>query len=294
MGRPKGSKNKPKVVVDEKIEIEQIEQDRARAGNTDSALANKQAPQYNYWFFTWNNYPDKIEQLEQIEQVFKHECRWFIYQEEIGEECGTKHLQGTICLKVKQRMTQLKHIDQAINWRPTKSVNKSIEYCTKEQTRNGRQWVYGIELPEPIEIEEPRGWQLEVMNILKDKPDKRKIHWFWEPIGNVGKTTLCKYLVVKHDALMLTGKSSDMFNMIMKYPSKRKIIIVDCPRSQQDFVNYGAIEQIKNGLLFSGKYEGGQCVFNKPHVICFANRPPKQGEDVMSDDKWDITEIRSP
>jgi hypothetical protein len=54
-------------------------------------------------------------------------------------------------------------------------------------------------------------------------------------------------------------------------------------------VNYGAIEQIKNGLLFSGKYEGGQCVFNQPHVIVFANAEPK--EEQMSMDRWDIREI---
>ena len=37
-----------------------------------------------------------------------------------------------------------------------------------------------------------------VVDILKTEPDERTIHWFWEPKGNVGKTTLCKWLVVKH------------------------------------------------------------------------------------------------
>jgi hypothetical protein len=289
MGRTKGSKNQPKQTDESKqINIEQIEQDRAGAGNSETAPAKKQGEQYTYWFFTWNNYPEQIEQIEQIEHVLRHECKWFVFQEEKGES-GTKHLQGTLCLKQRQRLTQLKHIEQSIHWEPTKSIKASIEYCTKEETRNGRQWVHGIELPEPIHIEQPYGWQLDVMEIVNGPVDKRKIYWFHEPIGNVGKTTLCKYLVVRHNALMLTGKSSDMFNMILKYPGKRKLILVDCPRSQQDFVNYGAIEQIKNGLLFSGKYEGGQCVFNQPHVIVFANAEPK--EEQMSMDRWDIREI---
>jgi hypothetical protein len=48
------------------------------------------------------------------------------------------------------------------------------------------------------------------------------INWYWETTGGVGKTTLCKYLVGKHDALMLTGKSNDMYHMISKFPQKNK------------------------------------------------------------------------
>jgi len=152
-------------------------------------------------------------------------------------------------------------------------------------------YAHGVEIPEQLDIDEPYGWQLQVMNILKDKPDKRTIHWFWEPSGNVGKSTLCKYLVVKHGALMLTGKSADMFHMLAKFPNKRKIILVDCPRSQQDYLNYGALEMVKTGLVFSGKYEGSQLVFNSPHVIVFANSPPVNMEANFSMDRWKIVRI---
>lgn len=267
--------------------IEQIDQNRAEAGNTDSASAppaEKQASQYTYWCFTYNNYV--VDQIDQLEQVLKHECRWYVFQEEIGEDCGTPHLQGTLCLKVKQRMTQLKHINQAIHWSPTKSIKGSLAYCAKETTRAGKQYVYGIDIPEPVKVHEPRGWQTSVMNIIATEPDERTIHWYWENTGGVGKTALCKYLVVKHAALMLTGKSNDMYHMISKFPGKRKLFLIDVPRSAQDYINYGAIEQIKNGLIFSGKYEGAQLVFNSPHVFVFANQPPNY--DMMSRDRWNV------
>jgi hypothetical protein len=237
----------------------------------------KRPLQCTYWCFTLNNYAE--EQVEQLEQVLKHECKWFVFQEEVGKE-GTPHLQGTLCLMVKQRLAQLKCINPAIHWEATKAVKASIAYCTKKDTATGRVYVYGIELPKEIEIEKPYGWQLEVLDIATSVPDKRTIHWFWEPKGGVGKTTLCKYLVVKMDALMLTGKSADMYHMLAKYPNKRELIIVDCPRSMQDYINYGAIEQIKNGLIFSGKYEGAQLVFNCPHVICFSNSEPYTYMDI--------------
>jgi len=269
--------------------IENAELFRERGGNTDPPV-KKQENQCIYWCFTYNNY-DK-EQIETLGTLLRGESDWYLFQEETGEKTGTPHLQGTIKLKKKQRMTQLKKIDPKIRWEPTKAVVASVLYCSKKETRSGEIYHFNIEIPainEDIDYDEPRGWQLQVMDIISVKPDKRTIHWFWEETGGVGKTTLCKYLVGNHNALMLTGKSNDMYHMISKFPNKRKLFIVDCPRSQQDYINYGAIEQIKNGLIFSGKYEGSQLIFNCPHVIVFSNSPPDL--EKMSGDRWNVVMI---
>ena len=264
--------------------------EESTGGNTEIPAHNdkkKQGGQYSYWCFTLNNYT--VEQIEHLEQMFKHECKWYVFQEEVGEVCGTPHLQGHICLKERQRLTQLKPIDRKIRWDPTKCVQASMIYCTKAETSTGTIYHHGVEIPERVEVEEPYGWALQVMEIINTKPDPRTINWFWEPTGGKGKTSLAKYLVVKHKALMLTGKSNDMYHMISQFPSKRKLFVVDCPRSQQDYIDYGAIEQIKNGLIFSGKYEGCQLVFNAPHIIVFANEPPDF--DKMSRDRWNVVRI---
>ena len=105
-------------------------------------------------------------------------------------------------------------------------------------------------------------------------------------VVKLGKSALVKYLVVKHDALMITGKSNDIYYIKSKIPSKRKLFICDISRSVMEYVNYGAIEQIKNGL---GKYRGIQLNFNCPHVIVFANQPPDRSK--MSEDRWNIINI---
>lgn len=285
---------------------DQIDQEKKVDGNTES----RQPPQYTYWFFTWNNWMnnevdsedekdiDPIDQGNQdisredilfnFQNVLKHECKWFIFQEETGES-GTEHLQGTLCLQKKQRLTELKKLNRRINWQPTRSVKASIEYCTKYETRSGDIYYHGIDLPEKIDLCTPYGWQLEVLKIIQQKPDNRSIYWFWEPNGGVGKTELAKYLVVKHNALMLTGKSQDMYHMISKFPKKRKLILCDVPKSSMEYINYSAIEQIKNGLIFSGKYEGTQLVFNSPHVFVFANEEPDY--EAMSRDRWKVKRI---
>lgn len=289
-GRPKGSKNK------NKINLEQIEQDRASVGNTDkSTLADKkQGYQCNYWCFTLNNY--LIEQIEQIEQILRHECRWYIFQEEMSES-GTPHLQGTISLKVKQRLTALKKLNDKIHWEPTKSVTASVAYCSKEDTRNGNVYYYGFEPPikYKVEIEQLHDWQLKIEQMIKLDPDDRSIYWYWENKGGIGKTTFQKYLFTNYeDVVILSGKGSDMKNGIVQYQSKNKrlpkIILINVPRSCHDYISYTGLEEVKDMMFFSGKYEGGMVCGKSPHLIVFANEEPDTSK--MSSDRWKVIEIK--
>lgn len=249
--------------------------------------SSKQGVQKPYWCFTFNNYT--TTDIETIEAIFKVECDWYLFQEEIGNVEKTPHLQGCVKFKGKgKRLTEVIKYNKDIHWEKTNKVSPSIIYACRADKRapNGQLFYHNITLPEiaePIELTEPYGWQLEVMDILKEKPHPRHIYWFWEETGNIGKTELCKYLAVKHQATIITGKTSDIFNAVLRAKSK-KIFIVNIPKSLQDFVNYGAIEAVKDGLLYSGKYEGGQVVFNRPHIFVFSNQPPDRTK--MSEDKF--------
>jgi len=46
------------------------------------------------------------------------------------------------------------------------------------------------------------------------------------------------------------------------------------------------MEEIKNGIFFSNKYKGKMCLFNVPHMICFANFGPEK--EKLSNDRWVI------
>jgi len=268
--------------------MEQVEQGGDGDGNTEivPVESSKRPSQHKYWCFTLNNWEE--EQVEHLEQVLRHECQWYVFQEEEGES-GTPHLQGTLALKTRQRLTELKRLEKGIHWEPTRSIRASVAYATKDATRAGRIHSYGIEVPKPVHVSEPRGWQLQVMRILADEPHARQIHWFWEATGNVGKSTLSKYLVVRRGAILVSGKSSDVAHALSKRGGNVSIVIIDVPRVSQDYVNYASMEAIKNGLLFSGKYDSAQVVFNTPHVIVFANCEPDKSK--LSADRWDVHEI---
>ena len=68
-----------------------------------------------------------------------------------------------------------------------------------------------------------------------------------------------------------------------------EVVLCDIPRTALGYINYGAIEQLKNGILYSGKYEGGVCIFPPPLVICVANEKPDL--TALSVDRWNVVEI---
>lgn len=258
----------------------------------------KRLPAYKNWCFTLNNYStdDTKNILGTLGTLVLAHGAKYIFQEEQGEN-GTKHLQGFIDFgkRVREPTKEFSWTNK-IHWEKARSRKHAIAYCHKSETRVGEIYT-NIEFAEEIEVlpvEEMASWQKEVISIVEGPRDKRTIHWFWEPEGGIGKTALSKYLALKHEALILSGKATDMYYGIIKYAEKRsgkfpKIIILDVPRSTTNFISFQGIESVKNGLFFSSKYESDMCIFNCPHVLIFANEYPDTTK--LSKDRWDIRKI---
>lgn len=239
------------------------------------------------WCFTFNNYdPDDVETLETNFKSFDIE---YIFGEEVGEK-GTPHLQGYIECPIKIRPIEKLDLNKSISWRRAKG-NKlhNINYCSKDG-----KFYYSPKMkpPRQLKLIEPRGWQLKVLDIIKEEPDDRTIHWYWDN-GGTGKTSLCKYLIMKHEAIVLGGKATDIKNGILTYYNKEgytpDLIVVNITRSMEQFVSYEGLENIKDMMFYSGKYEGGQICGPSPHLIVFANFEPDKTK--LTNDRWKITEL---
>lgn len=264
--------------------IEQVEQSGAKGdGNT------KRRPiQSKHWCFTLNNYTKT--DVEQMEQTFQVKCKKYVFQEETGEN-GTPHLQGYIELNKKERFNTIIN-NTRIHWENCRSPEHSIQYCQKEDTRTGKIYKYGF--PKPLKlITELRDWQTDIDNILKTEPDDRKIYWYYDTEGGIGKSAFTKYCVVKYNTLPLKGgRYSDMINIVYNYLQSHteiESVIIDIPRSQGNSISYDTIEDIKNGLIVNTKYETGTVAFNPPHVIIFCNEAPDTTK--LSKDRWIIKNI---
>lgn len=236
------------------------------------------------WCFTLNNY-ENID-ISSIVLCFSNNCKVAIVGKEIGES-GTPHLQGYCEFKKKCRPKGL--LTDRIHWEKAKgNRDANINYCSKENNV-----IYSIGIPKPIKIiENLYDWQKDIEKITLQEPDDRKIYWYWDAIGNIGKSAFIKYMIVKHNILFCSGgKHSDIMNLVFNQNMNDcNCVIFDIPRANRGHISYASLESIKNGMVCNTKYETGVKIFNSPHLFVFANFPPDD-KDQLSDDRWVITEL---
>ncbi len=183
-------------------------------GNTNSStLKKKTITQLKNWCFTFNNYQET--DIQEMIKLFNEICTKYVFQEETGEN-GTPHLQGYIQTIKKSRWTEFK-LNKKIHWEPCRYIEKSIEYCQKEETRTGKIYYKGLKLIIPLKIiEKLYPWQKDIEDfILNNKPDGRTLHWRFDTVGNKGKSSFVKYMAVKHRILPIRGgKFADIMNIM--------------------------------------------------------------------------------
>lgn len=260
-------------------------------GNTKTPTPPQQCSQLKHWFFTFNNY-DGHRDIEILINTFNELCYMYAFQEEKGEE-GTAHLQGIISLHKRARWSEF-GLSKSIHWEKPRDIKDCYKYCTKQETRSGEVYVKNFNLPYIVTIPKLYAWQEEILEIIKKPADCRSIYWYWEPIGNIGKTTFGKYLFTNlPNVVVLSGKGHDMKNGIVQYHKKNgqlpKTVIINCPKDSVEYISYTGLEEIKDMFFFSGKFEGGMICGPSPHLIVFANKEPITRK--MSMDRWKIRQI---
>lgn len=238
-----------------------------------------------YWCFTLNNYSDL--EMETLETDFVKAGVKYCFEKEIGES-GTPHLQGFIQSNTKIRPTE-KFKNKRIHWEKAKG---SEEQNKKYTTKDGKEVHTNLRIvKDKLKTVEMYDWQSEVIKIIKKEPDDRTIHWIWDKKGNKGKTELAKHICLNYNAIYVNGKASDVKHAIVECKNKPEIIIFGIPRSNEEYVSYAALEEIKDGIFFSGKYESGMVIYPIPHVIVLCNFAPDIKK--LSEDRWNIINIGS-
>lgn len=147
-------------------------------------------------------------------------------------------------------------------------------------------------LRDQVVIPEPsahpfRVWQQSVLDIVAGTPSPRLIHFIVDFDGNAGKSWLAAWLEYHHEKNVQVMKPGKHADMSYEYKEDTEIFILDCPRSKQgDFIQYDFLENIKDGRVFSPKYESTTKRFVIPHVFVFMNEEPDMSK--LSSDRYDI------
>lgn len=218
--------------------------------------------------------------------------------EEGTSETKYRHWQLTFRCNKRTRFTTLKmhvfsgdtHIEEVRN------PDASFNYTTKSDTRVEGPFIW----PEPIKKKIDllrhehcviKKWQHDLLEEINGEPSMRGVIWIWEPDGCMGKSRLTRHISMTGERVFVgKGKKSDIYFAL---DHNVRTIIIDLPRPDfHKYVNdglYTMLEEIKDGCVFSGKYESGVKWLDPVHVIVFANQPPDTS--VLSADKWDIRKV---
>ncbi len=256
-------------------------------GNTITKSSKQISPAIR-WCFTLNNYTE--QESSSLVLTIRDRCKKAIVAKEVGAS-GTPHLQGYIEFKTKSRPKSVFMFNRIHFEKAKGNAQQNYDYCSKDNDI-----ILLIGFPKPVNLISPDyAWEQEILSIITSMkgPDERKIYWYWGE-GNVGKTSFCKYLIVRHKAIVIGGKGADMRNAIVDYNKTNgccpELILINIPRSHDcDYLSYEGMENVKDMCFYSGKYEGGMVCGNPPHLFVFANEPP--AEHKMSADRWVIRKI---
>lgn len=142
-----------------------------------------------------------------------------------------------------------------------------------------------------------RPWQLTLSDMLTTTPNDRDVIWVFDDIGNTGKSWFAKYMCQLHPTLYRRstdmGTSRDAATIIegeLQSGWEAWGLFINMARQAEHHSRmYQYFENIKDGQITTQKYQGRSLEFDEPHLIIFANWPPRVRE--LSLDRWKIFEI---
>jgi hypothetical protein len=138
-----------------------------------------------------------------------------------------------------------------------------------------------------------RDWQKKLRAELDEKPDDRKIIWYYDEVGKSGKSYLSKHMGKYQKAFVCTTTkiyhaATGLANHVNRHGDP-SIVLINFTRETNPTGIYNCLESMKDGMVFVQKYQSDMMYFESPHVIIFANFAPDVSK--MSSDRWDIRTV---
>lgn len=175
-------------------------------------------------------------------------------------------------------------------------------YCVKaDHTLHRGPWTSVQEkakVPDEFKrlVHEPSSaWAIAFFWLIKNRPDLRgrTVNWIFDEEGHSGKTEFVAYLRQEGFGTLSLDNAINMRDQILKMGYKHGYFF-DLSRSKDGktfdmCAVYQVLEELSNGYVRSGKYEGGELLFKPPFVAVMANYMPES--DRMTADRIRVYQI---
>jgi hypothetical protein len=218
---------------------------------------------------------------------------------EKGKENGVLHFQcAVICKEKRQRCGAVRgHLEEnfeGLMWplldycEPNFNDWAALQYCAKADTHVAGPWEWGIEpkvnrdlteadLP-PMEGDYQ--WQQTICDRYSGEPEvlTSVVHWYVDPEGQRGKTTLLKRMCLSHDFYLLDGGPQKMKFQMAKNPKKGYCI--NLVRSKEEHFSYEGLENMSDQLFCDtfGSDQRGMVIRKGCFIVVMANWAPEFGK----------------
>jgi len=144
--------------------------------------------------------------------------------------------------------------------------------------------------PKQIPNHSLREWQSDLADCLKLPADERTIAFVVDYKGNEGKTWFTKHISNIYGTKVQVMKPGKKADMAYELRNDIKIYFLDCTRVQTERIPYDFLEELKDGSVFSGKYESvTKHMADNLHVVVLMNSDPDMR--AMSQDRYHIIKL---
>lgn len=179
------------------------------------------------------------------------------------------------------------------------------DYVTKDATRLDGPWSSKDMTAAyiPIDMRFDPEWntmQRYVLDVAKTIATRRKIHAIKDADGNNGKSFIATWMYARglaHYVPFFT-EAKELMRMVMAMTSTKKggsnLFFVDLPRAlshKAEHEIYGAIEQLKTGIIYDDRYRFRMKIIDPVHVIVFTNKIPNW--NLVSSDRWVVADCQT-
>lgn len=247
----------------------------------------KQISPAKSWCFTLNNWTES--EYSSIVPILRSKCDKWVLGKEIGEECGTPHIQGFLRFKTKARPLSVFNFTDRIIWKKCKgSDNDNFKYCTKDKDYISEGFP---KPPTTILRKEFYPWQEEMVKLFEEpcKWDCRTIYWRHGEV-NIGKTQFARWLCVHMGAVVIGGAGRHILAQVQNQPAPIYVVLLSYG---DDMISYRSIEQIKDGLFSTafGCDNNTMEIRDAPHLLIIGNEQPDYENRNFHPTKYDVKEI---
>ncbi|ALE29693.1 replication associated protein [Lake Sarah-associated circular virus-28] len=133
-------------------------------------------------------------------------------------------------------------------------------------------------------------WQSKLNSELAREPDDRSITFIIDELGNSGKSWYATYYKWNHPETTQIFRPKKVADMAYELNERVRVVFMDCARAKAgEYLQYDFLEEIKDGMVFSPKYESRTKYLSNCHVVVLMNEQPDMTK--LSQDRYVIVRI---